>query len=42
MNFGGKNWADWAGKNMLSVGIIGLGTIGNVVPRPIIPTDSIF
>ena len=33
MNFGGKNWADWAGKNMLSVGIIGLGTIGNVVAK---------
>ena len=33
MNFGGKNCADWAGKNMLSVGIIGLGTIGNVVAK---------
>jgi len=33
VNFGGKNWADWAGKNMLSVGIIGLGTIGNVVAK---------
>jgi aspartate dehydrogenase len=33
VNFGGKNCADWAGKNMLSVGIIGLGTIGNVVAK---------
>lgn len=33
MNFGEKNCADWAGKNMLSVGIIGLGTIGNVVAK---------
>lgn len=33
MNFGEKKFTEWAGKNMLSVGIIGLGTIGNVVAK---------